>query len=114
LAADGVDELLTGFVPRKSGKLRTAPGEPPLTVLVRATDINRAWTLRVSADPVITTTGTRAQEEAHGIPDVVWEGTAAALYLGLWNRGDEITEIGETGERSFLDRWRTDQRVQWT
>ena len=114
LAADGVDELLTGFVPRKSGKLRTAPGEPPLTVLVRATDIDRAWTLRVSADPVITTTGTRAQEEAHGIPDVVWEGTAAALYLGLWNRGDEITEIGETGERSFLDRWRTDQRVQWT
>ena len=93
----------------------SSSGEDPLTLLVLAYDIDRAWTLRLSAGPVVTTTGTRAQqEEAHGIPDVVWEGTAAALYLGLWNRGDEITEIGETGERSFLDRWRTDQRVQWT
>lgn len=111
LAADGVDELLMGFVPRKTGKVRTAPGEPPLTLLVRTTDVDRAWTLHVSGDPVVTTTGTRLQQEARGIPDVVWEGTAIGLYLAVWNRGDEVTE---SGDRPFLARWRKDQRVTWT
>jgi hypothetical protein len=60
---------------------------------------------------VVTTTGTRAQEEAHGIPDVVWEGTATGLYLGLWNRGDEFSE---TGQPSLAHRWRRDQKIEWS
>ncbi len=111
LAADGIDELLMGFVPRKSGQLRTAPGEDPRTLLVRATDIDRAWTLRLSTQPVVTTTGARAQEGAHGIPDVVWEGTATGLYLALWNRGEEFTE---TGRASLVDTWRRDQKIEWS
>lgn len=111
LSADGIDELLMGFVPRKSGQLRTEAGEDPLTLLVLAYDIDRAWTLRLSAEPVVTTTGTRGQEEAHGIPDVVWEGTATGLYLGLWNRGEEFTE---TGRASLIDAWRRDQKIEWS
>ena len=81
-------------------------------MLVLAYDIDRAWTLRLSAGPVVTTTGTRAQqEEAHGIPDVVWEGTATGLYLGLWNRGEEFTE---TGRASLIDAWRRDQKIEWS
>jgi len=38
-------------------------------------------------------------------------GTAAQLYLGLWNRGTEITSAGRT---DVLDRWHRVQRVRWS
>ena len=111
LAADGVDELLTGFVPCRTGRLRIVAEEPPLTVLVRATDVDRAWTLRISDQPVVTTAGTGEDGPTGGIPDALWEGTAVGLYLALWNRGDELAE---TGPRPFLERWRRDQRIEWS
>ena len=43
--------------------------------------------------------------------DATFSGTAAQLYLGLWNRGDEVTA---TGRPDMLDRWRTVQRVRWS
>lgn len=100
LAADGVDELLTGFVPRSRSKVRS---EEPTTVLVEATDIDRVWTMTISPDPV-STTRTRAER-----PDTVLRGTAAQLCLGLWNRGVEITCEGAP----FLDSWREAMRVTW-
>lgn len=110
LAADGVDELLTGFVPRKSGQLRSAQ---PVRILVVAADIDRAWTMAVSGDPVVTTTGDRATQQAGPGRDaeVILEGSAVGLYLGLWNRGAELTE---QGGRDFLSAWRRDQRVVWS
>jgi uncharacterized protein (TIGR03083 family) len=120
LAADGVDELLMGFVPRRTSRLRTAPGEDPYAVLVRAGDVDRAWTLRVSADPVVTTTGTRAEQQAileqAGLPAVVVEDGAVALYLGLWNRGPLSTEGSDRAElaAAFVTAWRRDQRVEWS
>ena len=106
LAADGVDELLMGFVPRKSGTLRTAE---PVTALVRATDVDRAWTLRLSAGPVVTTTGDFVSQ-ADPAPDVVLEGSAVELYLGLWNRG----ELRQHGRHDLVGQWRQDQRVVWS
>ena len=44
LAADGVDELLMGFVPRRRTGLELPE---PRTVVVRTTDTRQAWTLRV-------------------------------------------------------------------
>ena len=41
--------------------------------------------------------------------DAVFTGTSAQLYLGLWNRGDEITA---NGRESALERWREAQRVR--
>lgn len=102
LAVDGVDELLTGFLPRRTTTLRVAE---PLTVLLRATDAQRTWTVRVSQDPVVTTV-----DEPAPAPDVVLEGSAKGLYLGLWNRG---TDIVESGGRDFLQLWRDRQRVTW-
>ncbi len=122
LAADGIDELLMGFVPRKSGRLRTTAEQQPYAVRVQATDIDRAWTLRMSTDPVVATTGTRAQElaradgEGHGIPDVVLEGSATELYLGLWNRGAlTVVEPDAAGVgRDFVAQWRADQKIEWS
>ncbi|HEU4568460.1 MAG TPA: maleylpyruvate isomerase family mycothiol-dependent enzyme [Marmoricola sp.] len=100
LAVDGIDELLAGFLPRRSSRLRSAT---PRTVLVEATDTGDTWTLAVSEDPVVTT------RDRASTPDVVLRGTAVQLYLGLWNRGDEIT-----GDDEFLEEWRRSVTVTWS
>lgn len=100
LAADGVDELLTGFLPRRSSRVRSAD---PLTVLVEAGDTGDAWTLAVGEDPVVTTRG------RVGTPDTVVAGSAVQLYLGLWNRGEELT-----CDTDFLARWRATMQVGWS
>lgn len=102
LAADGIDELLTGFITRGKGKLHATE---PYTILVRTTDTDSAWTVRVSEGPIVTTPGSTAQ------PDVVFSGTAGQLYLSLWNRGDEITTDGPP---DVLDQWRSQIRIRWT
>ncbi|HEX7738564.1 MAG TPA: maleylpyruvate isomerase family mycothiol-dependent enzyme [Marmoricola sp.] len=100
VAADGIDELLTGFVPRPHQKVRA---EQPCTVVVEATDVGRAWTMTIGPDPVVTT------RERVADPDTVLSGTATQLYLGLWNRGDEFAVTGA----DFLRLWRDRMTVRW-
>ena len=131
VALDGIDELLTGFITRRSSLLRL---DPPVTgtsdadapdaegvdgtprpdvarasasVLVAPTDADAAWSINVSAGTPVTTRGADPTRE----PDVVLTGSAAALYLGLWNRGDEIAA---TGADELLGLWRERVRVSWT
>ena len=101
VALDGIDELLTGFFTRGRSKLAE---DTPFTVTVNPADAETAWTMHV-ADGRITTTrqpGTDA--------DVTFTGTAAQLYLGLWNRG---TEIAASGRADVLERWHAVQRIRW-
>ena len=79
-AADGIDELLVLFVPRRSSKLRA---DPPATLAVRCTDVDASWQLRMDADGVTTTAGTGGGDT--GAACTV-SGTAHDLYLALWNR----------------------------
>lgn len=44
-------------------------------------------------------------------PQATVRGTAAGLYLALWNRGDDI-EV--SGDHSLVARWRTTQRIRWS
>ncbi len=105
LAHDGVDELLCGFLPRRKVRLRADGSDRPYAVVVRSTDTGGVWTLRVSDGPVVTTAGATA----HTDPVVEVTGTAGQLYLGLWNRGDELV-ISDPG---FLGTWRRAVTVQW-
>ncbi len=102
VAIDGIDELLRGFFTR--GRSKLFEGEK-YTVAVVPTDSDRRWTLRVDerlgVDP--------GDEAVEG--DATITGTAAAIYLALWNRGDEATVEGRPG---LLDRWRQTQRVRWS
>jgi uncharacterized protein (TIGR03083 family) len=102
LALDGIDELLTGFFPR--GRTELA-GLAPLTLAVTPGDSPRGWTVRVDGGRLTTT------REHPGNADATFAGTAAQLYLGLWNRGAEITATGRPG---VLESWRAGQRVTWT
>ena len=101
LALDGIDELLTGFITRTSSALRS---DLPLTVAIAPNDSNRGWTVAVSPEPAVTVEGTDPDA------DVLITGTAAAIYLGLWNRGDEVAVDGEP---EFLGVWRDKVRITW-
>jgi uncharacterized protein (TIGR03083 family) len=101
VAVDGIDELTTGFFPRGRSKLA---GDTPFTIAVVPSDSDRRWTMSI-ADGRLTT----VREERPGA-DTVLSGSAGQLYLGLWNRGGEITESGTP----VLQRWRERQHVRWS
>lgn len=102
VAVDGIDELLTGFFTR--GRSTLADGEP-FAVAVLPSDSDRTWTVRI-ADGRLT-----AQRRPDAGSDATFSGSAKALYLGLWNRGHEITA---TGRPDVLTRWRAGQRIRWS
>ncbi len=99
VALDGIDELLRGFLPRPSTELRT---DQPYRIAIRPTDADAGWTVAVSGEPPVAERGLAADADAE------LSGTAAALYLGLWNRGDEITGAGSI---DALAHWRAEMRV---
>ncbi len=99
LAADGVDELLRGFVPREKYRLRS---EDPYVIAVHATDVGRHWQVAVSTDPVVVTA------EASTSPAAQLAGSAVELYLSLWNRSGRLSAEGRPG---VLEQWRAQMRV---
>lgn len=103
LAADGIDELLTGFLPRGKYQLRS---EQPMRIAVRPSDVDLAWVVEVSREPLVSTRHTPNATELDDV-DVTFSGSAAELYLGLWNRGDEF----ESDDATMLARWREFARV---
>ncbi|GGM08678.1 maleylpyruvate isomerase family mycothiol-dependent enzyme [Nakamurella endophytica] len=104
VAADGIDELLCGFLPRPRSRVRTAD---PLTVAVLPDDVDAAWTVRLSDATPATVRGVDESEPA----DATVRGTAAELYLWLWNRGDGVRVSGAAG---LQDLWRAGMQVSWT
>jgi len=103
LALDGLDELLTGFLPRRSSRLRS---ERPLRIAVRPGDAEPAWLVSAGADPPVTTRHTSSSRPQG---DATFSGSAVQLYLGLWNRGDELV----SDDAAVLQRWREQVRVSW-
>lgn len=108
LAVDGIDELVTGFAPRRSTRLRS---EDPLTLELRATDADRQWTVHISPEPVRV-----GENGAAADADVTWSAPARDLYLAVWNRVDGAG--ADPGERRIQIDARTeagaDARRLWT
>ncbi len=101
LALDGIDELLAGFFTRGKSKLFDGA---EFDVLVAPDDSDRRWSLHI-AERMTTTPGEQ------GVPALTITGPAAAIYLGLWNRGEELRV---TGDATVMERWRGVQRVRWS
>jgi uncharacterized protein (TIGR03083 family) len=100
-ASDGVDELLMAFAPRAD----SFPIEAAKTMAVHAVDTGDRWHVTMAPDGI---TAARRNDAA----DVSLAGTAADLYLALWNRGDDPA-IEVTGDHSALEAWHTNHRVRW-
>lgn len=103
LALDGLDELLCGFVTRGRSKLVV---DGPVTVHVRPTDVDEQWTMHVGQG-IATVPGPTTVDQG----DAIFSGTGVQLYLGLWNRGEEVVA---RGRRELLQAWRHGQRVRWS
>jgi hypothetical protein len=101
VAVDGIDELLCGFFTRGRSKIFDGT---EYDVDVAPTDSDRRWTLHVAEHLIAI---------ADAIPEAAIRiaGPADAIYLALWNRGDEVEVTGDDG---LLDRWRAAQRVRWS
>ncbi|NNG40350.1 maleylpyruvate isomerase family mycothiol-dependent enzyme [Flexivirga sp. ID2601S] len=101
IAADGIDELLRGFATRRKESMLTSR---PISVAVQPDDVEQSWTLRLSPD------GTTCDLGLPDRADSTWTGTAAELYLGLWNRGRQIGQDG----LDVIGFWRDNMRVEWS
>lgn len=111
LAADGVDELLTGFLTRSRSRLRS---DRPLRVVVAPPDAALWWQVDVADGPPVTTrhaVGPGASYDALDA-DLVLAAPSVPTYLTLWNRGDEAAgHAGGTHAEEALDLWRRLARV---
>ena len=103
LALDGVDELLTGFLPRGRVRLRS---EQAYLIHVAPEGTGRHWTVRVGEEPPTTT---RSAPEDEDPVRLVLTGPARETYLGLWNRGD----LGHDGDATAVADWRQLMRIGW-
>jgi uncharacterized protein (TIGR03083 family) len=103
IAIDGIDELLTGFLTRNSSKLRV---DEARTLAVRPDGDVSSWTMALSTDPPVTRRHAPGEEP---VADLTLSGSAVAIYLALWNRGDEIT-----GDADTMAWWRKTARVRWS
>ena len=101
-AADGIDELLRGFFARRRGRL---VADPPTSIAVVPDDADIRWLLRIRPDGRETTLGP-------GEADLTATGPANALYLLLWNRGDQ-SAVRLDGNLRALDLWKRLAHVTW-
>jgi uncharacterized protein (TIGR03083 family) len=93
-AADGIEELLGGLLSMRSKGVST---ERAVTLDLVAQEGPR-WQVTVSPERIAVLSG------GAGLPvDVTVEGSAAALYLWLWNRGDGAVRI--TGDQAAAELW---------
>ncbi|WP_050761724.1 maleylpyruvate isomerase N-terminal domain-containing protein [Beutenbergia cavernae] len=104
LALDGIDELLAGFLTRN--RYPRLAAQDRLSLAVSPTDAAEVWL--VDADEHLAA----VRVSSATVPsraDAEISGTAVQLYLGLWNRGTEIS----AGDRpDVIDLWRGTQRVR--
>jgi uncharacterized protein (TIGR03083 family) len=105
-AADGVDELIMGFLGREAQ--RGSWDGPPGVLVFQADDVTGAaahWR-------VVSTPGQLAVAREAGPADCEVTGTAAGLYLLLWNRRD-AGGLQVRGDPGTLAAFRAHFQVTW-
>lgn len=106
-AADGIEEMLFGFLGRLGDE--SLP-DPPRTLHLHATDTEGEWLVRIGPEAV-------AVNREHADADCSVRGSASDLHLLLWNRRSAaIAPNGfeVAGDRSLLDFWREAIQVHWS
>ncbi len=102
IALDGIDEFLTGFLPRSRTPLHA---DTPHCLLVAPNYSDQRWTISISNDLPVTM---RRATDA----DCTVSGTASDIYLALWNRGS-LDALTIEGDRSAINLLRDNVRIGW-
>lgn len=101
-ATDMLDELLSGFAPRPG---RALDIERPQVLHVHAEDTGDHWYLTIGAEETET-----SRQGDHA--DLTLTGTAADLYVLLWNRTPD-SSVAMSGTTDLMDLWHANFRVRW-
>jgi len=84
LAADGIDEMITGFAARKR---RFRDIDAARTLAIRPDDAD-PWRLGIGPDGL-------HHEDADGPADATVSGSASDIYLWMWNRPASVQLAGD-------------------
>ena len=103
-ATDMLDELLCGFAPRPGPHQLDL--ERPHVIHVDAHDTHQHWYLTISAEHTETS-------RTGDVADLTLTGTAADLYVLLWNRSPS-SPVAMSGDTDLMDLWRGNYRVRWS
>lgn len=101
-ASDMLDELLVGFAPRYQ-KLAV---DEERSIQVHAEDVGEDWHLRIGPHGIATSCDSRDA-------DLTVAGTAAELYLTMWNRTPD-SSVKLDGASELMDLWHNTCRVRWS
>jgi len=104
LAADGIDELLTGFAARRSKLAR----DPARTMAVETSDPEDRWLVTLGTERVSAERGSTAQGA-----DCTVFGTASDVYLTLWNRLP-ASALAISGDAGILTGFCDKLHIRWT
>ena len=120
VAIDGIDEFLTGFLPRSRTPLRASS---PQSLQITPEYSDRRWTVAISTELPVTVrsrvddtdndagTDNPGTDNPGGVVDCVVTGAASDIYLALWNRAP-LDTLRIDGERSVIDLVR-DVHIRW-
>ena len=103
-AADMLDELVSGFAPRPS--TNEIEVDTDRVLHLHADDVDEHWSLTIGPNGIHTS-------RHGGHADLIVTGTAADLYLLMWNRTDEST-LQLAGDAELMELWRQACRVRWS
>lgn len=102
IALDGIDEFLTGFLPRSRTTLRA---DTPRSLQIAPDYTDRRWTVTIGPElPVVT--------RQAGAADCTITGSASDIYLALWNR-TSLDSLNVEGDGSLIDLLRDNVRIRW-
>jgi uncharacterized protein (TIGR03083 family) len=104
-ATDGVDELLSCFVPRPRSRLRA---DPPTLLGVTCSDTGATWLLTIGAEGVTTAAAAPLDDAS-----CVVRAAAADLYLALWSRRPPDV-LQADGDGRVLERFLETVHVRWS
>ncbi|MDA8294979.1 MAG: maleylpyruvate isomerase family mycothiol-dependent enzyme [Actinomycetota bacterium] len=103
-AADGIDELLFGFLGRR--RRISPPSGVEGTIGLEATDWPAQWSIRLAHGGIETSRGASAR-------DLTVRGAVTELYLLVWNRPPP-NRPDLVGAESLLDAWCQRVHVSWS
>jgi len=102
-AADGIDEMLTGFAVRRHVKFRSAE---PRHIVIAPDDSEIRWTLTVTDQPLVVDrqVAPRADTDVRGSCDVI--------FRVLWNRLPSTAAAIE-GDAGLIDQFKEAVQIRW-
>jgi uncharacterized protein (TIGR03083 family) len=106
IAADGLDELALEIAPSafSTTGLTAAIGSAQCLITLMPLDVNRAWTLSLSAN------GVRSAAVASDHATLTVSGMSSDLYRWAWNRApDDVVSL--SGDHRLADLWHTNFKV---